>query len=176
MRIPAGRIVFELGEPKKLTEHGQRLSARKLYAKGQSFVAAAILLRQRGGVEDVVLHCLCQGTEIMLKALLLLLDYKTYKPRMTKYGHDLEQVVAAAVKAFGVRPLRPAVAQELKVLSAFYRKHLLRYDALHDLLPAGSLPSDRALLLKVGAVMRLAHRKLSAGDDPPIEGSAPSSA
>ena len=57
------------------TPYAKRLMADGHYRRGQHFIAAAILLRQHGGHEYVVLHLLCQGVEIVLKAILLLRDF-----------------------------------------------------------------------------------------------------
>lgn len=50
----------------QLTAHGKRLVASSMFAKGKAFLGAAILLRQKGGYEFVVLHLLCQGIEVTL--------------------------------------------------------------------------------------------------------------
>jgi hypothetical protein len=148
----------------RLTRHGKRAVAASMYAKGKSFVAAAILLRQQGGYEYVVLHLLCQGTEIIVKALLLFKDYDGYHRQLKKpLGHDLEKIAATAVDAFGLRPLRASLAADLGALNALYRAHRLRYGTGRDLLvdPA-SIRSDR-ILRRVAAVIRLADSQLVAG-------------
>jgi hypothetical protein len=73
--------------------HGRRLIAASMYQKGKHFVLAALLLRQKGGYEYVVLHLLCQGIEITLKALLLSADYDTHRPKLRSYGHDLLRLI-----------------------------------------------------------------------------------
>jgi len=79
-----------------------------MYVKGKNFLGAAILLRQKGGYEYVVLHLMCQGVEVTLKALLLLKNYKRYEPKLKKYGHRLMPLVADVLAEFELRPLRPA--------------------------------------------------------------------
>ena len=73
-------------------------------------MAAAVLLRKHGGDKYVVWHLLCQGIEIILKALLLFLDYKKYNKLQRTFGHDLEKIISAAIVAYRLRPLRPALA------------------------------------------------------------------
>ena len=87
-------------KPSDLTLHGGRYIAHALYSKGRSFMGASVLLKDHGGDEYVALHLLCQGIEIVLKALLLELDYKKYDKLQRKYGHDLQKVISAAIDAF----------------------------------------------------------------------------
>ena len=90
----------------RLTIHGKRMVAESMYAKGKSFLAAAVLLRQCGGYEYVVLHLICQGVEITLKALLLFKNYGHYRGQLKKpLSHDLTKLVTTASLAFGVRPI-----------------------------------------------------------------------
>ncbi|MBB4429114.1 hypothetical protein GGD66_007714 [Bradyrhizobium sp. CIR48] len=157
------------------TKHGKRLMALALYRRGKSFIGAAVLLeRQLGADRYVVLHLLCQGAEIILKALLLLLDYEKYIKQQRRHGHDLNRVVAVAIKAFGLHPMRPNLAQEVQALNNFYSRHLLRYDGLHDILidPA-SIESNR-VFRRIVAVLRIAERELtkSAGSSR-LQGSQP---
>jgi hypothetical protein len=143
-----------------LTTHGRKLLAGALYSKGRSFVGASVLLRRQGGDEYVVLHLLCQGIEIILKALLLFLDYKKYDKLQRKFGHDLEKVISAAIDGYRLHPLRPALAAEVKALNDFYSKHLLRYAGIHDIFIApGSIGSGRTFR-RLAAVLRLANREL----------------
>jgi hypothetical protein len=119
-----------------LTTHGRHIIASALYSKGRSFVGASVLLRKHGGDEYVVLHLLCQGIEIIVKALLLFLDYKKYDKLQRKFGHDLDKVISAAIERYRLHPLRPALAAEVVALSDFYSKHLLRYAGLSDIFVA----------------------------------------
>jgi hypothetical protein len=148
-------------EASGLTTHGRWLVASALYSKGRSFVGAAVLLQKHGGDEYVVLHLLCQGIEIILKALLLFLDYKKYEKLQRKFGHDLDKVISAAIAGYRLRPLRPALAAEITALNNFYSKHLLRYAGLQDIfiLP-GSIESERTFR-RLTAVLRLANRELA---------------
>lgn len=143
----------------QLTAHGKRLVAASMFAKGKAFLGAAILLRQKGGYEFVVLHLLCQGIEVTLKGLLLFMDYDKYKPKLRRIGHKLLSVSEAAAKAAGLPPLKKDVHTELEVLSNLYSQHLLRYGSGYDILVNPStIPSSRVLRRMV-AVLRLAERK-----------------
>ena len=137
-----------------LTERGWRYVAESFLSKGRSFLAAAVLLERQGGHRFVVLHLLCQGTEIILKSLLLFLDHKKYRKPCKKYRHDLNQVISASIEAFRLHPLRPALAKEVNTLNNIYMRHLLRYESVHDLLVSpASIESDR-MLRRMAAVMR----------------------
>ena len=150
-----------------VTAYGKQLVAESMYAKGKSFLGAAILLRQQGGYEYVVLHLLCQGTEITLKALLLLRAYDRYKPRLRKpYGHDLEALVADAVAEFKQHPLRSGLATELRTLNSLYARHLLRYGSFYDVLVDPVTISSGRVLRRMAAVLRLAERRM-VGRPPP---------
>jgi hypothetical protein len=144
------------------TAHGKRLMALALYRRGKSFIGAAVLLDQQPGADRyVVLHLLCQGVEIILKALLLLSDYEKYIKQQRRHEHDLNRVVAVAIKAFGLRPMRPKLTQEVQALNNFYSRHLLRYDGLHDILidPA-SIESNR-MFRRIAAVLRITEREIA---------------
>ena len=151
-------IVSAVGHA-QLTTHGKRLVAASMYAKGKAFLGAAILLRQKGGYEFVVLHLLCQGVEVTLKGLLLLIDHDKYKPRLRRIGHNLLSASEATAKAAGLSPLKRDIRTELEVLSNLYSKHLLRYGSGYDILvDPSTIPSHR-VLRRMGAVLRLAERK-----------------
>jgi hypothetical protein len=99
----------ECGCDMGLTTHGRQFIASALYSKGRSFVRAAVLLQKHGGDQYVVLHLLCQGIEIILKALLLFLDYKKYSKLQRKFGHDLNEVISAEIDGYQLHHLRPAL-------------------------------------------------------------------
>lgn len=144
-----------------LTIHGRKLIASALYSKGRSFVGASVLLQKNGGDEYVVLHLLCRGIEIIIKALLLFLDYKKYDKLQRKFGHDLDKVILAAIEGYHLRPLRPALAAEVKALSNFYSKHLLRYAGLQDIFIMPSSIGSECTFRRLAAVLRLANRELA---------------
>ncbi|PIT03047.1 hypothetical protein TSA1_21530 [Bradyrhizobium nitroreducens] len=151
-----------------LTDHGRKLIASALYSKGRSFVGASILLRKNGGDEYVVLHLLCQGLEIILKALLLFLDYKKYDKLQRKLGHDLNKVICAAIEGYHLHPLRPALDAEVKALSNLYSKHFLRYAGLQDIFIAPNSIEGERTLRRLAAVLRLANRALAKSAASPV--------
>lgn len=164
----------------RLTRHGKRLVAESMYAKGGNFFGAAILLRQKGGYEYVVLHLLCQGLEIVVKALLLMRDYDRYKPMLKSkggFGHDLEKLVAAAVTEFRLRPLSSGEAAELRTLNGLYSNHLLRYGSGYDILVDASTIASKRIFRKMVATLRLARRYLAATQpsNPALQQAAPAS-
>ena len=146
-----------------VTNQGKRLIAEAMYTKGKNFIGAALLVRGQGGSEYVVLHLLCQGVEIVLKSLLLLKDFDSYENKLRKpLGHDLNKTVAAVRKAFGVGRVSPELAAELERLNDLYKGHLLRYASPYDVfIDPKSIPS-KLTLRRIGAVIRLAERQLSA--------------
>jgi len=76
----------------RLTAYGKRMVAHAMYSKGTSFLGAAALLHRQGSYESVVLHLMCQGIEIILKALLLVSNHDKYAPQLTALGHNLEKL------------------------------------------------------------------------------------
>ncbi len=145
-----------------LTNYSKRLVAESMYAKGKSFVGAALLLRKRGGYEYVVLHLICQGMEIVLKAMLLYRDYDSYKKRLKNhFGHNLEKLVTDVLDEFGLHSLREDVATELKHLNSLYSENLLRYGSFHDRLVDPSSIGSNLVLRKIYAAIRLADRSLA---------------
>jgi hypothetical protein len=167
------KIVDAVGHARP-TKHGKREIALAMYRKGNSFIGAAILLRQHGGDEYVVLHLLCQGIEILMKGLLLVVDYDRFKPRLrTKtprrraaepsrrggIGHNLLAATDEAMKAAGLPAFRGAAHAELKGLNTLYTRHLLRYASTHDVLVDGRTIPHRRLLHRIGALLRRISRR-----------------
>ncbi len=142
-----------------LTIHGRKLVAASMYDKGKAFIGAAILLRRQSGHPGVVLHLLCQGIEVLLKAILLRVDYKTHQPRLKRIGHILERAAAATRAATGWHLYRHSTGQELAKANEFYMAHLLRYASGVDILidPA-TIPSSR-LVRHTFALLRLLERR-----------------
>jgi hypothetical protein len=113
--------------------------AHAMFDKGKHFVAAAVLLRQRNGHPEVVLHLLGQGLEVIQKGLLLARDYDRYKPRLIKpLGHNLIRGANALQAAYQFKPLKKTLRGELEALSHYYDEHLLRYGTIHDVFGAGA--------------------------------------
>jgi hypothetical protein len=145
------------------TPYAKQIIARSMYEKGKAFLGAALLLRQRGAYEYVVLHLLCQGIELLGKGYLLSVNYDEYKPRLRAYGHNLLKLVTAVEKEAKVGVLRPAVRAELETLNNLYKQHLLRYGSGYDILVDSKTIPSRRVLSRSAALLRLAqkHRLLS---------------
>lgn len=144
------------------TNYSKRLMARALYSKGKHFIAAAVLLKRHQGCDNyVVLHLLCQGTEIILKALLLVLDFDKYSKQQIGYRHNLLSLAAATTAAFGLQPMRAPLAEELRALNIYYSNNLLRYDGLQDILIDPATIESSRLLRRVAAIIRLTDRQLA---------------
>lgn len=133
--------------------------AESMYVKGKAFLGAAVLLRQKGGYEFVVLHLLCQGIEVVLKGLLLAIDYDKFKPKLKKFGHDLLKVTDAATSAVGIPALRPRVRSEMESLNQLYSRHLLRYGSGYDILVDPKTIRSRLVLRRMIALLQLIERK-----------------
>jgi hypothetical protein len=140
------RIVGAVGRARP-TVHAKQAVAAAMYKKGKSFVGASLLLRRQGGDEYVVLHVLCQGIELVLKAVLLVKDYDRYKSRLKKpLGHNLMASCDAVADAYGKPRLRGSTREQLKTLSKLYEEHLLRYGTHHDIfIDASTIPTGRVM-------------------------------
>lgn len=145
-----------------LAIHGKRRIAYATYHKGSAFIAAALLLREKSGNEYVVLHLLCQGLELVLKASLLFRDYDKYRRALERrdLGHNLSRVAETARAAFGLRELPPPLAKELDHLSHYYSNHHLRYGGLADILVEPTSIASGMVLRRTVAVLRLFRRSL----------------
>jgi hypothetical protein len=127
--------------------------------RGQHFIGAAVLLREKGGDEYVVLHVLCQGIEIVLKAVLLLRDFDRYQPRLVRYRHNLLDLASDALAEYKLHPLRAPVWDEFKELDRLYSHHILRYGLLlHSLVDPTSIPHMH-VFRRILAVVRLVTRE-----------------
>lgn len=142
-----------------MTCHTKRLVECSMYEKGKAFSRAAVLVNQKNGNELVVLHLLCQGIEILLKALLLATDYDFCKPRLRKLGHDLIKIVVATRKATNLHIFERSTLEELRTRNSFYSQHLLRYAGNVDIfIDPASIPYKR-VIRHVFALIRHVERK-----------------
>ena len=91
------QVVLATTGPWRLSKHGREYVASSMYAKGKAFIASALLLKRNGGSQFVVLHLFCQGVEILLKSLLLLIDYGKFNLKLKSLGHDLVKVTDALI-------------------------------------------------------------------------------
>ena len=125
-----------------LTAYGKEVVARSMYEKGKAFLAAAILLRQRGGYEYAVLHLICQGIEVLGKGYLLMSNYDHFKPKLRSYGHNLLRLAAAVESEAKIRILRPRERSELEsLIEASHREFLCRHGKPY----LGTQPSTKRL-------------------------------
>ena len=146
-----------------ITRYGESRIALSMYQKGQGFIGAAVLVDQQDGHPSVVLHLLCQGIEILLKAILLATDYEHYQPRLRKFGHDLVKIATEARAATGLHIFSGTSAGELQTLSDFYRKHLLRYASAFDFyIDPSTIPSRRVLMHAFAILKHVEKRALFA--------------
>jgi hypothetical protein len=146
-----------------LTTYAKKQIAKAMLHRGNNFVGAAVLLEQKGGYHYVVLHLICQGLEIMLKAFLLLRNYDKYLPLLPnrQFGHDLVALAVEASSVFGLNPLRRSLLVELKGLSGLYKTHFLRYADFRDVLfYPNEIPYTR-VTFRMLACQRLVGRELS---------------
>ena len=142
-----------------LTNYGKAGVTLVMYEKGKSFIGAAVLVNQKNGHKAVVLHLLCQGIEIVLKAVLLKVDFTEYKPQLQPLGHNLTKIAAEVRKATNLHVFIGEAGLELKTLDQFYRKHLLRYASTFDILiDPITIPSNK-VLRHAAAIIQLCERK-----------------
>ncbi len=145
----------------KLSSYGKRRTAEAMYHKGCNFVAASVLLSQKGGYQYVVLHLLCQGVEIVLKSLLLFKDFDKYQRIIKKkIGHDLEKVAKAVIKEFRPKGIDDNLRKEIRKLNNMYSSHVLRYGDVVDLVIDPDTIECNLLLKKIVAVMKVTHKNL----------------
>lgn len=122
-----------------LTNYSKKMIAHAMFHKGKNFLGAAILLDKQNGYRDIVLHLICQGIEIIQKGMLLAKNFEKYAPKLQKpLGHNLVRGSEALCEEFNLKPLKKTTQNELFLLSEYYRKHLLRYGGIHDVIGGGS--------------------------------------
>lgn len=142
-----------------MTTYAKSLVAKAMYEKGRAFIGAALLVNQKNGNAFVVLHLLCQGIEIVLKALLLAKDYGHYKPRLKDLGHNLVKAAAAVRKATGLNVFTHGALAQLQALNTYYSQHLLRYASNFDIvIDPASIPHER-IIRHTLALVRYTERK-----------------
>lgn len=108
----------------------------------------------------VVSHLFCQGVELLFKAILLLIDYDKYYPKLRKIGHNLLRGAEEVHDAVGLNFCDGPVGAELGKLNSFYMQHMLRYATLLGLLHgAASIQFDH-VFRRTAAVVRLTSRKI----------------
>jgi hypothetical protein len=146
-----------------LTQHGKRRITQTLYDKGKSFVRAGAHLRSENGYEFVVLHLVCQGLEIVLKAFLLFKNYDKYVGKLKQFGHDISALAEACSEEYNLSIGSDEVLSQLNDLNNLYGHHNLRYgfgSALDFVVDPQTIQSDR-LLFRFVAAIRLANHHLA---------------
>jgi len=157
-----------------MTPHAKAMVAKSMYMKGKGFLGAALLLRMQGersgmpqpeAYHYVTLHNLCQGIELILKAVLLLRDYDRYKAQLRKpLSHDLIKATNQVIANLDLNPLRPRLARELDELNALYKDHILRYGSSYDIFVDPRSIEHDAVWRRMRAALRLAERELRESD------------
>jgi hypothetical protein len=101
---------------------------------------------------------MCQGIEVVLKALLIYKDKSKYGPKLRReYGHDLVKLADEVLRVYKLKPMSQSVRAELVFLSKLYESHFLRYgDARELVFNAGSI-QDKHLVPRLVAAMKLAR-------------------
>jgi hypothetical protein len=118
-----------------LGKGGKDIAANIMFDKGRHFIAAASLLNKEDGMPDVVLHCLGQGIECILKALLMNHDYDHYLKEKSNgksiikntIGHDLAIALKEVAKCYKIKKINYKVQIEIAILNEQYKAHSLRY-------------------------------------------------
>jgi hypothetical protein len=147
----------------RLTKSGKAYLTRAIFTKGKQFVASAVLLKQRGGYQYVVLHLLCQGMEILQKALLLAHDYDTFKPKISKkneFGHDLLKGADAVSTAYRLRRVSGSLRSEIDALNQHYMANSMRYGSLLDIFIIPDSIPYRLVLRRCAALVRYGSKKI----------------
>lgn len=138
---------FKVSAFKKTTK-GKQLAAWRFYLRGRQFIRVAFTLDQDDpGDGYVVRHLLCQGVELILKALLLRKNYDKYRPLLRKapFGHDLLGLLNE-VKQLYIVKLEPELLADITKLNSFFKTHLFRYSDIEAFLsPAETFPIRRCL-------------------------------
>lgn len=132
----------------KMTAKGKQMTAWHFYLRGRQFIRVAFTLDQdEPGDGYVVRHLLCQGIELMLKAILLRKNYDTYRSRLSRkpFGHDLIGLLDEVKRQYNVK-LEAELLADIKKLNSFFITHRFRYSDIEALIaPAHSFPIRRCL-------------------------------
>jgi hypothetical protein len=122
---------------RKLTREGKELRANQFLNWGQKFYGAAILLRQNNYDGVVTKHLVCQSLEILLKGILLKIDFDKYNnnKNLKKIGHDLEECLKYYKEHQNIIGVivDNNIEQQIKEINFYYKKHFLRYASIFSL-------------------------------------------
>jgi hypothetical protein len=140
--------------------YAKRQVGLDMYVRAKNFIAAAVLLKREQGSPFVIRHLLCQGIELLLKAILLMVDYDKYFPELRKIGHDLLKASKKVQEATGIDFVSASLKDEMQGLSQFFKLHMLRYASTLGLLTgADTLPMGKTLG-RTAAALRVVEREL----------------
>lgn len=147
-----------------LTKHGKRVVATAMFEKGVSFVGAAVLLRDKEGYEQVVLHLICQGLENILKSILLLEDFHKYRKYIkNNIGHDLEKAVQEVIKVKHSSGITIELSDEIARINCFYKGHWLKYGTMADILMSTQNIDSELVQIKLLQLIKVMRYKLARG-------------
>lgn len=145
----------------RLTPYGKRGIAADMYGRGRAFIYAAILLSREKGDANVELHLICQGLEIILKALLLAMDFDRFQVKLKDFGHDLAKLGRNVNTEAKRRPFGKKLDAELQVLSGIYKAMLLRYAGVFGILVRPeTIPKRRVMAMTVALIVAIETRKI----------------
>lgn len=125
-------IKMKSAGPVQRSEYSMIRFAQLMFHKGKHFFGASVLLEEKKGYHDVVLHLQCQALEILQKGLLLGQDYERYQPQLKKMGHDLIRSSNELIAAYKLKPLKAQVRKELEQLNLYYMRQSLRYASIEN--------------------------------------------
>jgi hypothetical protein len=141
------------------TAFTKNLIATEMFRRSVAFMEAARLLRESVGAGYVVLHIECQAIELLLKSLLLAVDYDRFWPQLKKISHHLDRAADALTESLKMPAVSGGIRAQLLDLTAIYSKSIFRYSGNHDILIGHShLGSDR-VRRRFFALLRLVARK-----------------
>ncbi len=114
----------------KLGLGGQTERTKIMFEKGQHFIIASILLKQKlERTNSVSIHLFAQGLEIIFKSILLKKNYNAYIDLIRdKFGHNLIKLYEECKKQKLLKKeLEDIEINELKQINDYYLKHNLKY-------------------------------------------------
>jgi hypothetical protein len=152
--------VRAIGKAATLTRRGRQVLAAQALRKGESFIAAAILLQRNNGHPQVVAHLYLQGVEIVLKCVLQIVDPAQYTDdKLKKIGHHLLKIFKECFTHQSLKWRRRGfvASRSFVSLAKRYEKAHRRYPHLADWF-AGDVTLPAALLSLVAALLKWARK------------------
>ena len=147
-------ILLDMQIEAMLSNYGKHVIATEMYTKGKAFIGASILLSRNHGHPSVILHLMCQGIELVLKAILLRCDYDRYQPLLRKLGHNLINIVNAARKASGFHLFMHTAQIELGQVNQYFTHQFLRYAGHFDIFIDPRTIEHRRLFQHTAAIIK----------------------